>query len=212
MGSIVEGIGGTAIEDPRRPVVGDTVARTTGRQAARAARDADFEAWMLARQPWLHRVAFLISGDEHTADDLTQATLAKLYLSWDKIDDHERLEAYARRTLLNEHRSGWRRPFRRRELSVDRLPEGGRYGEHRDVHDDGVHDALWAGVQTLPERQRAVLVLRYYEELSEAETAAALGISPGTVKSQCSKALGRLRRDLGPELASDLGIDGRQAR
>lgn len=212
MGSIVEGIEGTAIEDAGRPAVGDVVARRTGRQTARADRDADFEAWMLARQAWLHRVAFLISGDEHAADELTQATLAKLYLSWDRITDHGRLEAYARRTLLNEHRSGWRRPFRRREVSVDRLPEGGRYGEHQDVHDDGVHDALWAGVQSLPDRQRAVLVLRYYEELTEAETAATLGISPGTVKSQCSKALARLRRDLGPDLASDLGTDGRQAR
>ena len=183
--------------------MGDVMARTTGRAAARAARDADFEAWMVARQTWLHRVAFLICGDQHTADDLTQATLAKLYLSWDRIEDHGRLDAYARRTLINEHRSGWRRPFRRRELSVERLPEGGAYGEHRDAPDEGVHDALWAGVRLLPERQRAVLVLRYYEELSEAETAATLGVSVGTVKSQCSKALHKLRTDLGPTLDTD---------
>ncbi|MGN6250553.1 MAG: SigE family RNA polymerase sigma factor [Marmoricola sp.] len=199
-----QNIEGTAVEDLRRSAVGDAVARMSGREAARAARDADFEAWMTARQSWLHRVAFLISGDEHTADDLTQATLAKLYLSWDRIQDHGRLDAYARRTLLNEHRSGWRRPFRRREVSVDRLPEGGRYGEHHDDQHDGVHDELWAGVRELPERQRAVLVLRYYEELTEAETAAALGVSVGTVKSQCSKALARLRHDL--------GTDGREAR
>jgi RNA polymerase sigma-70 factor (sigma-E family) len=196
------------IEDSGRTAMGEVMARTTGREAARAARDADFEAWMTARHTWLHRIAFLISGDQHTADDLTQATLAKLYLSWDRIDDHGRLDAYARRTLLNEHRSGWRRPFRRREVSVERLPEGGVHGFHEDVHDDGVHDALWAGVQLLPERQRAVLVLRYYEELSEAETAAALGVSVGTVKSQCSKALHRLRTDLGPTLDTD----GEEAR
>jgi RNA polymerase sigma-70 factor (sigma-E family) len=156
---------------------------------ARATRDADFEAWMTARQPALLRTAYLLSGDTHTAEDLVQTTLAKLYLAWDRISDREHVDAYARRALVNEHRSGWRRPFRKREVLSERLPERGR----ADTTDDGTHAALWAFVGTLPPKQRAVIVLRYYEELSEAETAEALGISVGTVKSQASRALAALR-------------------
>jgi RNA polymerase sigma-70 factor (sigma-E family) len=154
-------------------------------------RDADFEAWMTARQPVLLRTAYLLTGDAHAAEDLVQTTLAKLYLAWDRIRDREHVDAYARRALVNEHRSTWRRPFKRREVVTDRPPERGFTEEYDDRH-----DALWAFVCSLPTRQRAVLVLRYYEELSEAETADALGISVGTVKSQASRALAALRERL----------------
>lgn len=153
-------------------------------------RDADFEAYMSARQPGLLRTAYLLTGDQHTAEDLVQTTLAKLYLSWDKVQDRGMLDGYVRRILVNENNSLWRRPWKRRELSTDKVPD---QQPVTDDPDEGRSAALWQFVQTLPRRQRAVVVLRYYEELSEAEVADVLGISVGTVKSQASRALAGLR-------------------
>ena len=162
----------------------------TGQQPDRAtSRDADFAAYMQARQASLLRTAYLISGDRHTAEDLTQTAFAKLYLAWDKVRDQGSIDGYVRRIVVNEHNSLWRRAWKRRELSSDQLPED----HHHDDYDDGAGRELWDLVQTLPRRARAVVVLRYYEELSEAETAEVLGISVGTVKSQASRALAALR-------------------
>jgi RNA polymerase sigma-70 factor (sigma-E family) len=168
-------------------------------ETPRRSRDTDFEAWMTARQPALLRTACLLTGETHTAEDLVQTTLAKLYLAWDRIADREHVDAYARKALVNEFRSLWRRPWRRRELSAEHLPDVAGAEQAYDAHDD----ALWQFVATLPPKQRAVIVLRYYEELSEAETATALGISVGTVKSQASRALASLRRTVAdhPEIA-----------
>jgi RNA polymerase sigma-70 factor (sigma-E family) len=169
---------------------------------AQQERDAEFEAYMAARQPSLLRTAYLISGDRHTAEDLVQTALAKLYLSWDKVHDRQMLDGYVRRIIVNEHNSLWRRAWKKRELSTDTLPDD-RTVTHE--HDDGQRDALWEFVQTLPRRQRAVIVLRYYEDLSEAEIAETLGVSVGTVKSQASRALAamRLRVHENPVLAQD---------
>jgi len=150
----------------------------------------DFESWMAVRQHSLQRTAYLLcGGDPHAASDLTQATLAKMYLAWSKVKDRDHVDAYARKVMINEQRSLWRRAFRRHEVPSERLPERatpeGQY--------DGQGEALWQLVQTLPRRQREVIVLRYYEELTEAETAATLGVSVGTVKSQASRALATLR-------------------
>jgi RNA polymerase sigma-70 factor (sigma-E family) len=168
-------------------------------ESQRRSRDTDFEAWMTARQPALLRTACLLTGETHTAEDLVQTTLAKLYLAWDRIADREHVDAYARKALVNEFRSLWRRPWRRRELSAEQLPDVAGSEQGYDARDD----ALWQFVATLPPKQRAVIVLRYYEELTEAETAAALGISVGTVKSQASRALASLRRTVAdhPEIA-----------
>lgn len=152
-------------------------------------RDADFAAYMQARQASLLRTAYLISGDRHTAEDLTQTAFAKLYLAWDKVRDQGSIDGYVRRIVVNEHNSLWRRAWKRRELSSDQLPEH----HHHDEYDGGAGRELWDLVQTLPRKARAVVVLRYYEELSEAETAEVLGISVGTVKSQASRALAALR-------------------
>jgi RNA polymerase sigma-70 factor (sigma-E family) len=152
-------------------------------------RDADFAAYMAARQPSLLRTAYLLSGDRHTAEDLVQVAFAKLYLSWDKVQRRELVDGYVRRILVNEHTSLWRRAFKRREVVSDAVPETLSH----DRPDDGESAALWAFVQTLPRRQRAVIVLRYYEDLTEAETADVLGISVGTVKSQASRALAAMR-------------------
>ena len=156
----------------------------------RAQRDAEFSAYMEARQASLLRTAYLISGDRHTAEDLVQTALAKLYLAWDRVEDRGSLDGYVRRVIVNEHNSLWRRPFKRREHATDQLPERA-VPEHTSA--GGRDDDLWALVQTLPRKQRAAVVLRYYEELSEAETAEVLGVSVGTVKSQTSRALAALR-------------------
>jgi len=152
-------------------------------------RDAEFAAYMAARQPSLLRTAYLLTGDRYAAEDLVQTALAKLYLSWDKVQRRDSVDAYVRRILVNEHNSLWRRGWKRREHASGDLPET----QHTDTYDEGQRGALWEAVQTLPRRARAVVVLRYYEQLSEAETADVLGISVGTVKSQASRALATLR-------------------
>ena len=167
-----------------------------------SARDADFEAYMLARHSGLLRTAYLLTGDQHTAEDLVQTALAKLYLSWDKVQRRELIDGYVRRIIVNEHNSLWRRAWKRRELSTDTVPDRPTVA---DRHDEGRSAALWEFVQTLPRKQRAVIVLRYYEGLSEAETADILGISIGTVKSQASRALAGMRARVqeNPVLAKD---------
>jgi RNA polymerase sigma-70 factor (sigma-E family) len=153
------------------------------------AAEMEFADWMAARQGGLVRTAYLLTGSQHAAEDLVQATLTKLYLAWDRILDHQQVDAYARRALVNEHRSTWRRTSRRPEVLSNALPDEGR----EQPSYDGEREAVWRFVQGLPPRQRAVIVLRYYEDLSEAETATLLGISTGTVKSQASRALASLR-------------------
>jgi RNA polymerase sigma-70 factor (sigma-E family) len=163
-------------------------------------KDAEFAAYMSARQPSLLRTAYLLTGDVHTAEDLVQTALAKLYLSWDKVQRRELVDGYVRRILVNEHNSLWRRSWKRREVSSEFVPEVAAPPHEAD---DGESRALWQFVQTLPRKQRAAIVLRYYEELSEAETAAVLGVSVGTVKSQTSRALATMRARVQdhPELA-----------
>ena len=156
-------------------------------------RDADFASYLAARQASLLRTAYLLTGNRHDAEDLTQTAFAKLYLSWDKVRDRGSIDGYVRRILVNEHNSLWRRAWKRREHAQDHTMLD-RFDEPRhDEYDEGHGSALWDLVQTLPRKARAVVVLRYYEEMSEAETAATLGISVGTVKSQTSRALAALR-------------------
>ena len=153
------------------------------------ARDTEFAAYMQARQASLLRTAYLLTGDRHSAEDLVQTSLAKLYLAWDKVHDRGSIDGYVRRIMVNENTSLWRRAWKRREHSSDSLPDRGAV----DTYDDGMGGELWSFVQTLPPRQRSVIVLRYYEQLSEAEIADVLGVSVGTVKSQASRALAALR-------------------
>ena len=171
--------------EPDRPATG-AVAVADRNQA----RDADFAAYLAARQPSLLRTAYLLTGNRHDAEDLVQTAFAKLYLSWDKVRDQGSMDAYVRRILVNEHNSLWRRAWKRREHSQE-TPVLDR--PVHDAYDEGARSALWDVVQTLPRKARAVVVLRYYEELTEAEVADVLGITVGTVKSQASRALATLR-------------------
>ena len=162
----------------------------TGAMSRSEARDAEFTAYLAARQPALLRTAYLLTGDRHQAEDVLQTALAKLYLTWDGVRDRGAIDGYVRRIIVNENNSVWRRGWKRREHATEVVPEG---APHVDAYDEGTGDALWQLVQTLPRRARAVVVLRYYEQLTEAETAEVLGITVGTVKSQASRALATLR-------------------
>ena len=152
-------------------------------------RDDDFASYLAAREQALLRTAYALTGNLHDAQDLVQTALAKLYLSWDSVRERESLDGFVRRIMINENTSLWRRAWKRREHVSNDLPEQ----PSTDTTYDGTSAQLWAFVQTLPRRQRAVVVLRYYEQLSEAETADVLGVSVGTVKSQTSRALAALR-------------------
>lgn len=161
-------------------------------------QDADdaFRAFVAARSPALLRTAcLLVGGDWALAEDLLQTALTKTYLSWHRIADRGAVEAYVRTTLATTATSWWRRKWHG-ERSTGELPEG--IGPDGSVLADE-RDALWRHVRRLPPRQRAVLVLRFYEDLSEAETARMLGVSPGTVKSSTSRALTALRTALAEE-------------
>lgn len=160
-------------------------------------RDAEFTSYLHARQPSLMRTAYLLTGDRHQAEDILQTSLAKLYLAWDKVRDRDSVDAYVRRIMVNENNSLWRRGWKKREYATGEIPEG---APHLDTYDDGRGAALWEVVRSLPPKARAVVVLRYYEQLSEAETADALGISIGTVKSQCSRAISSLRERVPADL------------
>lgn len=156
------------------------------------AADADFVEWVQARQAGLLRYGYLLTGEPHAAQDLVQTALAKLYLKWDVVQARART-AYVRRIMVNEQASAWRRPWRRREVTSSPLIDH-IAGQLVETEGQAGHDAeLWSVVTSLPVKQRAAVVLRYYEQLSEAETADVLGCSIGTVKSNTHRALAALR-------------------
>jgi RNA polymerase sigma-70 factor (sigma-E family) len=141
------------------------------------------------------RTAYLLAGDWATAEDLLQTALTKTYLAWKRLGEIEAVEPYARRVLVNTATSWWRRRWHG-ERPTEVLPERAAPDQ---IEERVERDALWRHVQALPARQRAVLVLRFYEDLSEAQTADLLNISTGTVKSQTARALNTLRRRLGTD-------------
>jgi RNA polymerase sigma-70 factor, ECF subfamily len=170
--------------------------------ASRDPLEEEFREFVAARSAALLRTAYLLSGDWATAEDLLQTALTKTYLAWKRLGGIEAVEPYARRVMVNTSTSWWRRRWHG-ERPTEVLPERPGLDEIEQQLD---RDLLWRHLKELPVRQRAVLVLRYYEDLSEAQTAALLDISPGTVKSQASRALATLRRRMGadtPDLAAE---------
>lgn len=157
-----------------------------------------FHEFVVARGGALSRTAFLLTGEHHAAEDLLQSALAKAAVRWRQILDHGQPEAYVRRTMINEQISWWRR---RRPQPVAQVPDQVGPDEPHQVVE---RVALGQALDTLTPRQRAVVVLRYYEDLSEADTAEAMGCSVGTVKSQTHLALGHLRKAL-PLFAEQAG-------
>ncbi len=148
-----------------------------------------FDEFVAARSGRLLRTAYLLTRDRDLAEDLLQTSLTKAWFGWARIDGEP--EPYVRKVLVNTYASWWRRKWRG-EQPTDELPETG-HGEHAAATDTS-HD-LWSALGRLPRRQQAVVVLRYFEDLTEAETARVLDCSVGTVKSQAFKALAKLRVD-----------------
>jgi RNA polymerase sigma-70 factor (sigma-E family) len=164
----------------------DTMARQHDTEA--------FDAFVRARLGHLLRFGRALTGDDHAAADLVQDALERTLLRWSRIESADP-EGYVRRVMVTRNISVWRRL--RRERLTDRVPE--------QPYDDRPNDpdrVLWRALAQLPTRQRTVIALRYYEDMSEAQIADALGIAPGTVKSQASRAMAKLRALLEAEEVS----------
>jgi RNA polymerase sigma-70 factor (sigma-E family) len=195
-----------AVRPAVRPAARAAV-RPGTRPAARAAQTQpttttltypSFSSYMRARQPVLLRTARSLTANPSDAEDLLQTALTKTYVAWERIEDHRALDGYVRRALLNTRTSQWRKR-KVDEFACEELPEPETGGGAEDpAEQQALHDAMWRAIAKLPDRQRAMVVLRYYEDLSEVQTAEVLGVSVGTVKSAVSRALGKLRED--PEL------------
>ncbi len=154
--------------------------------------EADFRQFVAARSASLQRTAYLLVGDWSHAEDVLQTALTKTYLAWKRLGEIEAVEAYARRVLVTTATSWWRRRWHG-ERPTEIMPEHAT----PDLLDERLErHVMWRHVQALPTRQRAVLVLRFYEDLTEAETARVLGVAVGTVKSQSARALATLRNRL----------------
>ena len=146
----------------------------------------------------LLRTARSLTANPSDAEDLLQTALTKTYVAWERIEDHRALDGYVRRALVNTRTSQWRKR-KVDEFACDELPEpeaAAGAGPGRAA--GAARRDVARRARSCPDRQRAMVVLRYYEDLSEAQTAEVLGVSVGTVKSAVSRALGKLRED--PEL------------
>jgi RNA polymerase sigma-70 factor (sigma-E family) len=155
---------------------------------------ADFEAYVAQRRLALLRAARAITGDPHTAEDLVQSALASVCSHWESLRDRRAADAYVRRAMVNQHTSWCRQPWRRRERPFGALPEPEDRWSTSPAPAPEPDRGLWPLVTALPPRQRAAVVLRYYEGLSEAEAARVLRCSLGTVKSNTSRGIATLRR------------------
>ena len=162
--------------------------------------EQEFAELFRASWPRLYRLAYAVSGDAAAAEDDLQSAFAKVYSQWARVRRADHPEAYLRRMVLNEVLGRRRTGFLKRERPhPDVDPSGSVASPEAGVVE---RDAVWAAVRSLPPRQRAVVVLRYYEDLSEAEIAEALGCTRGTVKSQASAAIAALRRST-PDLVRE---------
>jgi RNA polymerase sigma-70 factor (sigma-E family) len=149
--------------------------------------DPRFAEFVAERGDALLRYGYVLAGNPHDAADLVQEALLKMRGAWSRLRLKENPESYARTTMARLHIATWR--LRRRELLAWDLPEG----EHHDLLPSGDERRMWQALAGLPRKQRAVLVLRYYEQLDDAEIATVLGISRGTVRSQAARGLDKLR-------------------
>lgn len=194
--SIDDGV--TAARVTAAPV---TATRVTGVTAVHEGdeshRDTEtFDAFVAARSRALLRTAYLLTRDHALAEDLVQTALAKAWFHWNRIRE-DNPEPYVRRILVTTYSSWWRRRWNG-EIPTEELPE-----TPTPNGEDGLD--LWDAIGRLPRRQRAVVVLRFYEDLSETETARLMGSSVGTVKSQTAKALAKLRLD--PSIATPAELE-----
>ncbi|MET7298693.1 SigE family RNA polymerase sigma factor [Embleya sp. NPDC005575] len=155
-------------------------------------KDAEFRDFMTSRWPHLLRTAFLLTGGHHhDAEDLAQSTLARVYAKWERVRRTENIDGYVRQIMVNVHTDRHRRR-RVREWITARVPDVAAADRTVRLAD---RDVLLTALARLPARQRAAVVLSYFEDMSQAEVAAALGVGLGTVKSQVSRGLAKLRQD-----------------
>lgn len=160
------------------------------------ADEDDFRAFVVGRSAALLWYAHLLTGDRHVAEDVVQTALAKTALAWSRVRRKDNPEGYVRRAIVTTHLNAQRRrPWREQPREI--IPDADHAPPPDAELDD--RDVMWQALAELPPRQRAVLVLRYYEDLSEAEIAETLGCSRGTVKSQAAKGLSHLRRIVAKE-------------
>jgi RNA polymerase sigma-70 factor (sigma-E family) len=167
----------------------------------------EFREFVRARTSSLLGTAYLLTGDHGRAEDLVQNALVKAYKHWKRVAATGSPDAYVRRILINEQLSWWRR------RRIDAVPIPAYHDSVAGVADDASaglaeRDLMWRALLQLPPRTRAAIVLRYREDLSEAATAELLGCSVGTVKSLCSRGLGRLRELLGEPAGCDVDVEG----
>jgi RNA polymerase sigma-70 factor (sigma-E family) len=159
-----------------------------------------FAEFALARTGALHRAAYLMVGDTQLAQDLVQEALTRTYVAWPRLRDPRNAEAYCRKAITTTAISWFRRKSWNNERPTDELPDTGSGGPPGLEVTVAERDAVWRALQELPPRQRAALVLRFYEDLTEAHTAEAMGCAVGTVKSQVSSGLAKLRERLGTDV------------
>jgi RNA polymerase sigma-70 factor (sigma-E family) len=159
--------------------------------AAVGSGQADFREYVNSRGRALLRAAYLLTGNLADAEDLVQSALAKTYQAWDRIQDRAAIDGYVRRAMVNTQISWWRRR-KVDEFPTDEIPD-------QPVADTAssseLHDTLQRAIDRLPQRMRAAVVLRFFEDMTEAEVADVLGVSQGTVKSTVSRAVAKLRAD-----------------
>jgi RNA polymerase sigma-70 factor (sigma-E family) len=166
-------------------------------KGAWVAESDGFRYFVMSRSPGLVRAAWLLTGDMGTAEDLVQTSLAKMWSRWPQVVRQDTSEAYVRRVMMSTFLT-WNRRRWHAELAVGDVPDTAVAGDA--FHEVELRWAVAGALHTLPPRQRAVVVLRYFEDLSEVEVARALSCSVGTIKSQNAKAMKHLRRD--PQLTA----------
>jgi RNA polymerase sigma-70 factor (sigma-E family) len=162
--------------------------------------DGDFTDFVAVASARLFRTAYAVCGDHQLAEDALQAGLVSAYASWSRVARADDSEAYVRRIVINQLFAWHRRSWKRREVSYAVVPEPPANPPSQDRLVDA--EPVWQALSELPARQRAVVVLRYVEDLSERETAELLGIRRGTVKSQAAGGLAQLRVRLGEPAAA----------
>jgi RNA polymerase sigma-70 factor (sigma-E family) len=158
------------------------------------AGDEAYSAYVSAKVPWLRRVAYLLCDDWHRADDLVQTAITKLYINWRRAARVENLDGYVRTILVNTYLAEQRTSWWRRVVPMQH-PDEREPLAAETIDTDAALDTV-AALATLPPRQRAAIVLRHYCDLSVEETAAMLGCSTGTIKSQTARGLATLRATL----------------
>ena len=167
--------------------------------------EEEFSSFVRLHHARLFRTVYLLTGDYHRAEDVVQATFMRLYPRWGRVASMQDPGAYVRKMAINQVWS-WRRRLSAREVPGYQQVDVARAGPADAVSD---HDAVWSAVLTLPVRQRAVIVLRFYEDLTEAQTAEVLGMAVGTVKSHCHTGCHRLAELLEDPARSGMGGQGR---